>query len=116
MKRSLICAGLSLVYSVIYFCFCSRSLYEGGVIIQTYYMLGIPLGMGIIQLVTKNRVGNSKKDFWIGVVIMVAIFIGVRFGVPSLLHAISNEDSIMSLYYAAGYPNLLNLPQYLSGK
>lgn len=101
------------IYSLIYFFYFSRSLYAGGIIIQTYYILGIPLGMGImklVKLIIKNRYGSFKESFLRDMIIMVTIFIGVRLGIGLLVEI----DGFIYHYYAAGYQNLWGLFKYLN--
>lgn len=111
MKQNMVYGVACFIYSLIYFFYFSRSLYEGGIIIQPYYILGIPLGMGImklVKLIIKNIYGSFKENSLRDTIIMIAIFIAVRFGMELLLKDIIDE------YYISGYPNLWSLFEYLN--
>lgn len=99
-------AIISLTFTVVYFIFFSRIIYQGGNFRELYYLTGLIVGIIIITVINKKHLKEPVK--WIVcVIIFVIIFLGFK-----ILCDLLFEDALIN-FYSSGYRNLLQYPRYL---
>lgn len=94
------------IYVLLYFALFSRPLYRYGNIIETYYPIGIGIGVAVLLILNKTIFHWQTKTLSYNVLALVAMM----FIVPRIVNIFAG--GLLRDFYVRGYENLFHLPKY----